>query len=203
MSFAWLVFSFSNKKVARRARSALQATFLLSYASQRAISLIIHELQRQKDAKFFTFFHFSWHLEAGIATILFRISRRTIPLKISRHENQGNWPKFFRKRTPGANIPESPYDIILHCFFLIWTYLSEKKTDTHVLRIPPIIPTLLPTPRKHPNSAKLTTEAWKCSINHHNPNSAKLTTEAWKCSFNHHKTSKLSKTDDRSMKMLI
>ena len=152
---------------------------------------------------FHFFFHFAWHLEGGIATILFWMSQRTIPLKISRHENQGNWPKFFRKRTPGANIPESPYDIILHCFFLIWTYLSEKKTDTHVLRIPPIIPTLLPTPRKHPNSAKLTTEAWKCSINHHNPNSAKLTTEAWKCSFNHHKTSKLSKTDDRSMKMLI
>ena len=50
---------FSSKKVARRARSARRATFTLSYTPQRAISLIIHELQRQKDAKFFTFFHFS------------------------------------------------------------------------------------------------------------------------------------------------
>ena len=70
-----------------------QATFSLSYTPQRAISLIIHELQRQKDAKFFTFFHFSWHLEAGIATILFRISWGTIPLKISKRENQGKLPK--------------------------------------------------------------------------------------------------------------
>ena len=37
---------------------ACRATFLLSYTPQRAISLIIHELQHQKDAKFFTFFHF-------------------------------------------------------------------------------------------------------------------------------------------------
>ena len=50
---------FSSKKVARRARSPRRATFSLSYTPQRAISLIIHELQRQKDAKFFTFFHFS------------------------------------------------------------------------------------------------------------------------------------------------
>ena len=50
---------FSSNKVARRARSARRATFTLSYTPQRAISLIIHELQRQKDAKFFTFFHFS------------------------------------------------------------------------------------------------------------------------------------------------
>ena len=49
---------FSSKKVARRARSARRATFSLSYTPQRAISLIIHELQRQKDAKFFTFFSF-------------------------------------------------------------------------------------------------------------------------------------------------
>ena len=84
---------FSSKKVARRARSARRATFTLSYTPQRAISLIIHELQRQKDAKFFTFFHFPWHLEDGIGTILFTISQRTIPLKISRHENQGKWPK--------------------------------------------------------------------------------------------------------------
>ena len=49
---------FSSEKVARRARSARRATFSLSYTPQRAISLIIHELQRQKDAKFFTFFHF-------------------------------------------------------------------------------------------------------------------------------------------------
>ena len=75
---------FSSKKV---------ATFSLSYTPQRAISLIIHELQRQKDAKFFTFFHFSWHLEAGIATILLRISWGTIPLKISKRENQGKLPK--------------------------------------------------------------------------------------------------------------
>ena len=84
---------FSSKKVARRARSACRATFSLSYTPQRAISLIIHELQRQKDAKFFTFFHFSWHLEAGIATILLRISWGTIPLKISKRENQGKLPK--------------------------------------------------------------------------------------------------------------
>ena len=84
---------FSSKKVARRARSARRATFSLSYTPQRAISLIIHELQRQKDAKFFTFFRFPWHLEDGFGTILFRISQRTIPLKISRHENQGKWLK--------------------------------------------------------------------------------------------------------------
>ena len=54
-----LLSGFPSKKVARRARSARRATFLLSYTPQRAISLIIHELQRQKDAKFFTFFHFS------------------------------------------------------------------------------------------------------------------------------------------------
>ena len=84
---------FSSKKVARPARSAGRATFSLSYTPQRAISLIIHELQRQKDAKFFTFFHFSWHLEAGIATILLRISWGTIPLKISKRENQGKLPK--------------------------------------------------------------------------------------------------------------
>ena len=40
-------------------KQARRATFLLSLTPQRAISLIIHELQRQKDAKFFTFFHFS------------------------------------------------------------------------------------------------------------------------------------------------
>ena len=84
---------FSSRKVARRARSARRATFTLSYTPQRAISLIIHELQRQKDAEFFTFFHFSWHLEAGIATILLRISWGTIPLKISKRENQGKLPK--------------------------------------------------------------------------------------------------------------
>ena len=56
---------FSSKKVARPARSAGRATFSLSYTPQRAISLIIHELQRQKDAKFFTFFFISldiWRL---------------------------------------------------------------------------------------------------------------------------------------------
>ena len=89
MVFSWLFSGFPSRKVARRARSALQATFLLFYAPQRAISLIIHE----KDAKFFTFFRFPWHLEDGFGTILFRISQRTIPLKISRHENQGKWLK--------------------------------------------------------------------------------------------------------------
>ena len=84
-----LFSGFPSWKVARRAQSALRATFLLFYAPQRAISLIIHE----KDAKFFTFFRFPWHLEDGFGTILFRISQRTIPLKISRHENQGKWLK--------------------------------------------------------------------------------------------------------------
>ena len=54
-----LLSGFSSKKVARRARSARRATFLLSYTPQRAISIIIHELQRQLNAKFFTFFRFS------------------------------------------------------------------------------------------------------------------------------------------------
>ena len=45
---------FSSKKVARRARSARRATFLLTYTPQRAISLIIHELS----CKIFHFFSF-------------------------------------------------------------------------------------------------------------------------------------------------
>ena len=57
--FGMTFFSvFPSKKVARRARSSLRAIFLSSYAPQRATSLIIHELQHQKDAKFFTFFPF-------------------------------------------------------------------------------------------------------------------------------------------------
>ena len=45
---------FPSKKVARRARSARRATFLLTYTPQRAISLIIHELS----CKIFHFFSF-------------------------------------------------------------------------------------------------------------------------------------------------
>ena len=52
----WLDFfsALPGKKVARRARSALRATFQLFYAPQRAISLIIHELSCKK----FHFFSF-------------------------------------------------------------------------------------------------------------------------------------------------
>ena len=91
---------FSSEKVARRARSARRATFLLSYTPQWAISLIIYELQRQIDAKFYAFFHFSPHLEDGKATIFFRISRRTIPLEISRPENRG---KLLKNASYGAH----------------------------------------------------------------------------------------------------
>ena len=73
-----LFSGFPSWKVARRAQSALRATFLLFYAPQRAISLIIHE----KDAKFFTFFYLPWYLEDGIGT------QRTTLLKISRHVYQ-------------------------------------------------------------------------------------------------------------------
>ena len=72
----------------RRARSAL---FVLIAAKSHLINY--SWVKRQKVAKFFTFFRFCWHLEDGKDTILFRISRRTIPLKISKSENQGKWPK--------------------------------------------------------------------------------------------------------------
>ena len=74
--------------MAQRARSAL---FVLIAAKSHLINY--SWVKRQKVAKFFIFFRFCWHLEDGKDTILFRISRRTIPLKISKSENQGKWPK--------------------------------------------------------------------------------------------------------------
>ena len=49
-----LLSRFPSKEVARRARSARRATFLLTNTPQRAISLIIHELR----CKIFHFFSF-------------------------------------------------------------------------------------------------------------------------------------------------
>ena len=92
--------AFPSKKVAR-------ATFLFSYTPQRVISLIIHELQHQIDANFYTFFHFLSYFEDGKATILIRISWRTIPLEISRPENQGKLPEIASESAHPASLNSS------------------------------------------------------------------------------------------------
>ena len=70
------------------ARSARRATFLLPYKAQRAISLIIHELQCQIDA-IFSLFSFlltfgGWQGNHSVQNFMENSS-----LKIWRPENQG------------------------------------------------------------------------------------------------------------------